>query len=480
MTLAALLLTFTAAAAPVAAPAPRLEVLAAPRPVGGEWHGLLLMGQKAGWSFGDLVEESYEGVPAVRSTSKVVLKLTVAGKVVERSVEDDRWYEKKPGGRLLGFLGVRRGDGGDRRIEGRCDLQKCTIRFRQPAGEETRTVPLPAERVDDADPTRLAALRGKDVTSRFLDLDSLEERAVSNRFGGRKPFVAGGVSVAAIEILTRSEGEAVDSVAWLDATDGRLLELTMSGTMKAVPMAEAEAKKLDGTLDVFGQSKVPLPRALPNGAAKVTLLLEGLPPELRRADARQRFEALPDGTVRVRLSSHRPAKAPAKLPVDRALFARELAATPTVDHDSPAIVALARTLVPKPEGQEPLHVAAVLAGWVNGSLAKVYGASSDRATRVLAEKRGDCTEHALLFVALARASGLPARTVHGLVSADMDGTDALFWHEWAEVWAGEWIAVDPTFGQLPADATHLTLGEQGTSSAVALIGQLRVLEATLE
>jgi transglutaminase-like putative cysteine protease len=120
--------------------------------------------------------------------------------------------------------------------------------------------------------------------------------------------------------------------------------------------------------------------------------------------------------VRVR-SPRRPAKAPAKLPVDRAGFGK-LAATPTVDHDSPAILALARTLVPKPDGQEPLHVAAVLAGWVNGSLQKVYGASSDRATRVLAEKKGDCTEHALLFVALARASGLPARSMHGLVSAD--------------------------------------------------------------
>lgn len=477
MTLAALLLTLSAAAA---APAP-LEVLQAPRPAGGEWHGLLLMEQKAGWSFGDLKREPYAGVPAVRSTSKVVLKLTVAGKIVERAVEDDRWYEEKPGGRLLGFLGVRRGDGGDRRIEGRCDPKSCTILFRQPSGEETRTIPLPGEKLDDADPIRLAALRGKDVTARFLDLDTLEEKSVQNRFGGRKPFVAGGVSVAAIEILTRSEGEAVDSIAWIDAKDGRLLELHMSGTMKAVPMAEAEAKKLDGKLDVFGRSKVALPRALPNGATKVTLVLEGLPPELRREDARQRFEALPDGKVRVKLLAWRPAKGPAKLPFEAGKFGKELAATPTVDHDAPAIVALARTLVPKPAGQEPLHVAAILAGWVNGSLEKIYGASSDRATRVLAEKKGDCTEHALLFVALARASGLPARTVHGLVSADMDGSDALFWHEWAEVWAGDaWVAVDPTFGQLPADATHLTLGEQGSSSAVALIGQLRVLEATVE
>ena len=78
--------------------------------------------------------------------------------------------------------------------------------------------------------------------------------------------------------------------------------------------------------------------------------------------------------------------------------------------------------------------------------------------------------------ALARALGIPARQVHGLVYARYaDGKDALYWHAWAEVKVGEaWIAVDPTFGQDVADATHVALGRGTRQDAIALVGSLAV------
>jgi transglutaminase-like putative cysteine protease len=96
---------------------------------------------------------------------------------------------------------------------------------------------------------------------------------------------------------------------------------------------------------------------------------------------------------------------------------------------------------------------------------------------VLAAGRGDCTEHTVLLVALARALGIPARPVHGLVYARYeDGQDALYWHAWAEVRsAGEWIAIDPTFGQPVADATHVALGVGTQVDTVGLLGALKVL-----
>ena len=123
------------------------------------------------------------------------------------------------------------------------------------------------------------------------------------------------------------------------------------------------------------------------------------------------------------------------------------------------------------------YAAAVrLAEHVNRRLEKAYGASQDRASDVLATGKGDCTEHAVLFVALARALGVPARQVHGLVYARYaDGKDALYWHAWAEVLSGgEWIAVDPTFGQPVADATHLALGSGPQVDTVGLLGALEV------
>ena len=57
----------------------------------------------------------------------------------------------------------------------------------------------------------------------------------------------------------------------------------------------------------------------------------------------------------------------------------------------------------------------------------------------------------MLYVALARAIGLPARTDAGLVYL----RGHFYYHAWPEVWLGQWVAVDPTFGQFPADASHL-------------------------
>ena len=50
-------------------------------------------------------------------------------------------------------------------------------------------------------------------------------------------------------------------------------------------------------------------------------------------------------------------------------------------------------------------------------------------------------------------------------------------HAWPEVYVGKWVAVDPTFGQFPADATHIRLVEGGLDrqvTVVKLVGKLKV------
>ena len=66
---------------------------------------------------------------------------------------------------------------------------------------------------------------------------------------------------------------------------------------------------------------------------------------------------------------------------------------------------------------------------------------------------GDCTEHTVLFIALARAAGIPARICSGIAFA----RDAFYYHFWAEVYVGRWVQMDPTWGQTIADANHIQL-----------------------
>ena len=52
-----------------------------------------------------------------------------------------------------------------------------------------------------------------------------------------------------------------------------------------------------------------------------------------------------------------------------------------------------------------------------------------------------------------------------------------YYHAWPSVWLGKWVAVDPTFDQFPADATHISFVRGGLDRQVELmkiIGQVRI------
>ena len=104
---------------------------------------------------------------------------------------------------------------------------------------------------------------------------------------------------------------------------------------------------------------------------------------------------------------------------------------------------------------------------------------------MLRTKVGDCNEHTALYVAMARALGIPARIAVGLVFV----RGAFYYHAWPEVYLDEgngrglWLPVDPTFNQFPADATHLRLARGGLDKQAAilpLIGRLKITMLDLE
>jgi len=78
---------------------------------------------------------------------------------------------------------------------------------------------------------------------------------------------------------------------------------------------------------------------------------------------------------------------------------------------------------------------------------------------LLDHRRGDASEHAQLFVALAEQLGMRARAVHGLRYVG-DAQRGFGPHTWAEVVIdGSWVPVDPTWVQLPVDATHVRVSD---------------------
>ena len=157
----------------------------------------------------------------------------------------------------------------------------------------------------------------------------------------------------------------------------------------------------------------------------------------------------------------------------------DLRPSATVQSHDPTIRALAKTITGG-SGTVQEKTGAVLA-WLEQNISK-EPVDTFSALDVLDARRGECQGHAYLYAALMRSLGVPTRVVNGLVySAEHGG---FLYHTWAEsLVEGSWRAVDPTFNQTRADATHIALVRgESLAELVPLVDwvgntRIRVLEA---
>jgi len=275
----------------------------------------------------------------------------------------------------------------------------------------------------------------------------------------------------------RTEMLGMDSTTWIDARGRPVFELAMNGVMIAALedettargyLAAAALNKSDAILD-WSLVKAPLALADPRKAVYLRIVLPGAE-RLPLSDERQNCRREAADVVCVIDATRAAAPGSAE---------EALKPSAVVTSNDPKIRELARGLVsPRMNARE--KVAAILA-WLDANIAP-EAVDAFSARDVLDAKRGECQGHAWLYAALARALGVPTRIVNGLVYAPEYG--GFLYHSWAEsLIDGDWRAVDPTFGQAQADATHIALG-RGESMAdlvplVEWMGKttIRVVEA---
>jgi transglutaminase-like putative cysteine protease len=111
-----------------------------------------------------------------------------------------------------------------------------------------------------------------------------------------------------------------------------------------------------------------------------------------------------------------------------------------IDFEEPALAALRGRLADGSDSGERLR-RLVDEAIPDKSMARGW----DLASQVAGSGSGDCTEHAVLLTALARAAGRPARVALGLLLVQQHGRVHAFGHAWSELHeAGRWRPVDAT------------------------------------
>jgi hypothetical protein len=263
--------------------------------------------------------------------------------------------------------------------------------------------------------------------------------------------------------------------------DGSAFTAVVGGLLTLKMEKEAIARRLNGgDIDLMAASSIVIDHDL--GAArrvrKLTLELTGLDdfslPQSHRQVTR------PGKGKTVLLDLRRDFRAARGTALTKAETTEHTRATPKIQSDHAAIRKQALAIVGKEK--DPLKVATLLSKWVYLKVRKTYAANADNALAVLDHLAGDCTEHSLLFVALARAAGLPAREVGGLAYVRSGGKPMFGWHAWAEVHDGsQWVTIDPTWDEVYVDATHIKFSEGAEDMAwVNVAGKLKIKVVKVE
>jgi hypothetical protein len=359
--------------------------------------------------------------------------------------------------------------------EGRVEGEALVVRMRMGDEENEQRFPLrepiylPTGAREYFARDQLAAGRQWSVTA--FDPAAMQRQTMTVTVEDRERLTLRGRSVDTWRV--REEFRGIKTLVWFDDEGAVVRE---EGPLNLVALRETESEAVregwagDTALDVMAAVAVPVRGAIaaPRTLRRLVVRLGGIADVPVPTDARQRTV---DGRVVIEREDGA-AAGTFTLPYRDEPWRAELAATPFLQVDHPRVVAAAREAL---GGERDARGAAErLRRWVFDRLAKRPTVSLPNAVQVLDMDGGDCNEHAVLFAALARAAGLPARVVAGAVFMN----DTFLYHAWNEVWLGQsWVSVDPTFDQMPADATHLKLvtgGPEAHDELLRVIGRLSV------
>lgn len=342
---------------------------------------------------------------------------------------------------------------------------------------QTSTVTVPRDVVIYSPMTEMAMRRlkpGQSLTLRTLDPATLSTAPLTIRALRREALVVAGATNQATVLASDYQGTT--ATTWMDH-DGRVLrqETPFGWVLEACSMDEAlrAFSRAAPGADMLAALAVPcqgLP-ADPAGARELSLRLVGVQFEPGELDSpRQRVISLGTNEAVVAFAADTLPAGPVAPP--GAGFEADLAPTLSLQSDHPDIASRARELTAGLE--DPAQRARAIFDWVFTSVSKEPTVSLPSALDVLKTLRGDCNEHTVLFVALARAAGIPARVNVGLAFHE----GAFYYHAWPAVYLGGWHECDPTWGTPGVDATHVALAEGELSDQLRIakvMGRLRIV-----
>lgn len=433
-----------------------------------DWYGVYLSGKKIGYF--RTARERNAGTRSegtIREVEDMHLKLASFGQKSDVTITQTSIFEGQAPYRLMRAEMVQR-----------TPREKYTL-VRNPGGFEY-TLENDAEKstkmIGDIDYDLADALAadlwiqrgpaaGTKATFKQFDVKDAKTYTIASKVLGAKSSLAGGVKVRYFEVENVS---AKDMLTYLTRHDdqGRMLSNVIAiFELRLEP--EDQAKSIEYSQDLFVLGMVKCDRKLGSTKRVTELVLDvsGKEGAFFENGPRQSVAPSPDGGRLLKLGkSHgKEVRATAKE------IAECLEETNAYRINHPRVKALADKAVAG--ASTPEEKVRRIVDFVNGFVSPSMSAAMPSIHDLLDKQRGDCKSYALLVTNLARAAGIPAREVSGLLYIG-DDQKAFGGHAWNEVvLGGVWVPVDASLRQTEVDATHVSFGTD-TKAAKNLLTSL--------
>lgn len=443
--------------------------------VGEDWYGLYLNGQKSGYAVDSIAIEKDGSVSFVEDAH---FRIIMQGVRQDMRVFSKRIYA--PDGPLKTITSEVTDPAATTRFL--CTVDGDTMTLKRNVGKETKEVklPRPKESLEDAlkhiRMLKPGAQIGDSITYTFFEPLWEKEIEVSSRITNVEDRILEGVPTKVYQIKTALPAVNLESVSYV-TQDGKTLEDIVSGMIKKRLEPEQVAKDVSYSNDVIVSNAAMVKAPIKNPRTREELKLHLLGPLSQTHlfnDERQYLQPNGNGFDFVGHRISLEGVEIAQVPITNEDVKQWIQPTAFVQSDNPKLIEQSKAIV----GNETnaLKISEKLCDWVYNNVHTTFSARLTNALEVLENRQGDCTEHSILFVALARAAGLPAREVAGLIYVE-GPQPGFYFHQWASVWVGKWIDVDPTFDQPLADVTHIKLAEGdlfAQTRLIPIIGQITV------
>lgn len=444
-----------------------------------DWLNLTLMGTKIGYAHIYMDKSKYDGQDAILIRSEMSMKLKRIGLGIELHRSKTAYFDLN----LLPLYFVTNSNetGEDKKIEGKIENNVVSIKTTL-SGQTKEIQKIIPENVIFEEMLSFIAIQkglkiGNEWTVDVFNLELLRPvkthvevlRTESLKYDGTLiPVYVLSNTIDLMGGLTSREWISEDGATYRMETD--MMGITMVLEKSDMNKALGEVGEVDViiTTKIFPEGEPPH-EGIDYFKALVDLGEKGDLSKAIMQNSRQKLTVNPDETSGIlEISTLKIDEKSAKsLPLNDLEVAEFLKPTMYIQADTPSIVQKSKELVDSERNS--WKAAQLICKWVYESIKdKNLKTGFGSAKQTLETLEGDCTEHTVLFIALARAAGIPSRICAGLVY----NNDAFYYHFWPEVYVGKWIQMEPTLGQMEADATHILLsGGQLESESVLEYGE---------